>query len=126
MPVFLTKNVMKRHDFVNGMPGVVEHYNPTSRCLTIRTKTDKRVTVFPYTEDLEVDGKKSRVVNYPIRAGYSSTVYKLMGANLEHVTLYLDRAWSPAAAYVALSRVAYDNQYLIGGDVVQEHFVPAR
>ena len=45
--------------------------------------------------------------------------------NLEHVTIFLDRPRTAAAVYVALSTFQYDKDYLIGGWVEREHFVPA-
>ncbi|CAE7266829.1 PIF1 [Symbiodinium sp. CCMP2592] len=44
---------------------------------------------------------------------------------LPHVTLWLDHAGCRAAAYVALSRVQKDEDYLIAGLVGTKHFVPA-
>ena len=48
---------------------------------------------------------------FPIVAGYASTVHKVMGQILQHVTLAFDiQILSPAVGYVALSRVsAIDN-----------------
>ena len=48
---------------------------------------------------------------FPIVVGYASTVHKVMGQTLQHVTLAFDiRILSPAVGYVALSRVsAIDN-----------------
>ena len=44
---------------------------------------------------------------YPIVAGYASTIHKVMGQTLEHVTLAFDRRMlSPAVGYVALSRAS--------------------
>ena len=44
---------------------------------------------------------------FPIVAGYASTVHKVMGQTLEHITLAFDiRMLSPAVGYVALSRVS--------------------
>ncbi len=88
------------------------------------------LSVWPYTDD-EVPpcgrhGSHGRVVYYPVRLGYGSTIYKFQGAELEHVTVWLDRPGVPAAGYVALSRVKKDTDYLIGGIVGCEHFVPAR
>ena len=43
---------------------------------------------------------------YPITAAYSSTVHKVMGQDMEHVTLALEnRVLPPAVGYVALTRV---------------------
>ena len=44
---------------------------------------------------------------FPIVAGYASTVHKVMGQTLQHVTLAFDICMlSPAVGYVALSRVS--------------------
>jgi ASC-1-like (ASCH) protein len=62
---------------------------------------------------------------YPFIAGYASTIYKLQGAELEHITIWLDRPYVRAAAYMALARIRYDSNYLIGGKMSSKHFVPA-
>ena len=44
---------------------------------------------------------------YAIVAGYSSTIHKVMGETLLHITLVFNcRYLSPAVGYVALSRVS--------------------
>ena len=53
-----------------------------------------------------------------------ATIYKMQGAQLPHVTIWLDRPGMKAAAYVAMSRVRRDNEYLLGGIVTQAHVVP--
>ena len=69
---------------------------------------------------------KGRYVTYfPVRLGYASTVQKVQGATVPHVTIWLDAAGCRAAAYVAMSRVEYDDNYLIAGAVCTKHFVPA-
>ena len=40
--------------------------------------------------------------------------------------MVIDRPHMRAAAYVALSRVARDDQYLIGGIVTGDYLVPAK
>ena len=122
MRVFLTKNLNKEDDFVNGMSAVVLAYDRRSRALEVRTETGKRLAVYPHTDNIE---KCGRVTCYPVRLGYASTVQKIQGATLDHVTIYLDRAGCKAAAYVALSRVKTDADYLIAGRVTPKHFVPA-
>ena len=43
---------------------------------------------------------------YPITAAYSSTVHKVMGQDMEHITLALEsRVLPPAVGYVALAPV---------------------
>ena len=123
--VFLTKNLNKRAGFVNGMLATVDHYCAQSKCVTVLTRTGRRLAIFPFTEDVDTGNHKVRVVYYPMRPGYAGTIYKLQGANLKHVTVYLDRPGVPAAAYVAMSRVSRDEDYLLGGQLTPEHFVPA-
>ena len=67
-----------------------------------------------------------RAVYYPIRLGYADTIYKYQGAELSHITFWPDRPPCPATAYLALSRVRRDSDYLLGGVIRPEHFVPAR
>ena len=60
---------------------------------------EKVISVFPVYNN--------RQPYYPIVAGYSFTVHKVMGQTLPHVTLVFDtRFLSPAVGYVALSRVS--------------------
>ena len=120
--VYLTKNLNKKDDFVNGMQATVVDYDEASQCLEVITKTKKRLAVHLYTEDVEGHG---RVTYFPVRLGYACTVQKVQGATLDHITLWLDVPGCRAAAYVALSRVEYDANYLIGGVVCPRHFVPA-
>ena len=68
----------------------------------------------------------NRVIYYPVRIGYATTVPKIQGATLEHITYWPDCVGCRAAAYVALSRVQLDEDYLIGGKVCRKHFVPAK
>ena len=74
--------------------------------------------VYKYTDP------ETRCTFFPIRCGYASTIYKMQGAQLPHVTIWLDRPGMKAAAYVAMSRVRRDNEYLLGGIVTQGHVVP--
>ena len=74
--------------------------------------------VYKYTDP------ETRCTFFPILCGYASTIYKMQGAQLPHVTIWLDRPGMKAAAYVAMSRVRRDNEYLLGGIVTQGHVVP--
>ena len=120
--VHLTRNVDKSSDFVNGMEATVKSYDPNSRCLHVLTKTGRNLAVYPITDWVEGCGY---VTAYPVRPGYASTVHKLQGAELEHITVWLDIPFMRAAGYVALSRVQRDTDYLLGGIVTRRHFVPA-
>ena len=100
---------------------VVKNWDARSRCLHVQTATGKSVAVFQYT-DPEPEAQNCSF--FPIRLGYASTIYKMQGAELPHVTIYLDIPGQPAAAYVAMSRVKTDADYLFGGHYTKKHFVP--
>ena len=80
MRVFLTKNMDKRQDFVNGMGAVVEHYDKTAKCLEVTTDTGKRLSIHLYTE--YVEGGRGKVTSFPVRVGYATTIHKVQGGNL--------------------------------------------
>eukprot|EP00971_Amphidinium_carterae_P130372 2582834-Amphidinium_carterae.2 len=122
MKIILTKNLNKKQDFVNSMTATIQAFDQDSGCLSVLTKTGKLLAV-PLIE--EVVEKAGRVQFYPVRLGYSSTVQKVEGQTLPHVTLFLDTPGCRAAAYVGMSRVRKDEDYLIAGDVTVRHFVPA-
>ena len=77
-----------------------------------------RVSVHPWTSP-------EKIVHYPLRIGYASTLHKVQGLTLPHITLWLDIANMPAAAYVALSRVEQDANWRFVGDPSVHHFTPA-
>ena len=81
MRVFLTKNMDKREDFVNGMGAVVEHFDKTAQCLEVITDTNKRLSIHLYTE--YVEGGRGKVTSFPVRVGYATTIHKVQGATLE-------------------------------------------
>ena len=87
--------------------------------VVVRTEQGRRLAVHPWTSE-------SHIVHYPMRLGYASTLHKVQGATLGHVTLWLDVANMPAAAYVALSRVEYDANWRFVGNPGVHHFAPAR
>ena len=88
----------------------------------METETSEVLCVYLVTDDQVPAG---RVTAYPLRPGYADTVHKFQGAELSHVTFWPDRPGCAAAGYVALSRVRRDCDYLLGGCVTAEHFVPA-
>ena len=122
MRIFLSKNMDKKNDFVNGMAATIEHYDQVTRCIEVKTHTGKVLPVHLVTEDVKGCG---RVTYFPMRLGYASTVQRIQGMTLDHITLWLDRAGCRAAAYVAMSRVCYDTDYLIAGKIHPRCFVPA-
>ena len=122
----LTRNIDKENHFVNGMVCTVEGFDQRRRSLIVMTESNRRLAVYPFTDTDVPQGHQKSMVYYPIRIGYAGTVYKYQGATLPHVTLWLDRPHTRAAAYVALSRVARDEHYLIGGIVTGDYLVPAK
>ena len=121
MRVYLTRNVRKDIDFVNGMSATVTGFDKRSRGLHVVTATGYQVVVYPWA-----DRDLGNIVYYPVRAGYASTILKFQGAELQHVTVYLDSKGIPGAAYTALSRVGYFDRFLLGGYLNADHFTPAR
>ena len=47
----------------------------------------KRLAVHPYTDP---EPARLKACFYPVRYGYASTIYKMQGAQLPHVTIFLD------------------------------------
>eukprot|EP00971_Amphidinium_carterae_P325844 6456345-Amphidinium_carterae.1 len=123
MRIRLTKNMHKNFDYVNGMGAWVLDFNAKNRALIVETETEQKLCIYPITEMNVPVGK---LVYYPVKLGYADTVHKYQGAELAHVTFWPDRAGCAAAGYVALSRVRHDADYLLGGIIQCEHFVPAR
>ena len=117
MRVVLTKNLNKETGFVNGMRATV--LSATAKGIMVRTDQGRRIMVHPWTSP-------ERVVHFPLRVGYASTLHKVQGATLEHITIWLDVPNFPAAAYVALSRVERDANWRFFGDPSVHHFTPAR
>ena len=122
MKLFLTRNVNKEADFINGMEVTVQDYAKASGCVHVLTKTGRHLAIYPITDWVKEAGY---VTAYPLRPGYASTIHKLQGAELEHITIWLERRDARAAAYVAMSRVQRGSDYLIGGQVTRRHFTPA-
>ncbi len=120
MQIYFTRNVDKTRDIANGVRATVLRLLPgRSPAVLVRTMTGKVVTITPW-QDKDLGGK----VYFPIKIGYATTVLKVCGAELSHVTLWLDRPFTPGAAYTAMSRVSYGRDVLLGGNMTPEHFVP--
>jgi len=117
MRVVMTKNLNKEAGYVNGMGGVV--LGMEADAVLVRTDQGRVISIYPWTSE-------TRRVHYPMRLGYASTLHKVQGATLDHITLWLDLAGMPAAAYVALSRVRRDSDWRIVGHRTVHHFTPAK
>ena len=116
MKVTLTRNIDKTRDYVNGMEGtVVGVYRSGVR---VKTKTGYEPMIYPWTDE-------TKVTFLPMRLGYASTLLKVQGATLDHVTMYLDVANVEAAGYVAMSRVKRDRDWRFVGNPSVHHFTPA-
>ena len=113
--VVLTRNRDKANDFVNGMGATVTHI--AKKVIYVRTDSGRRLCVYPMTDD-------HRVTYYPLRLGYATTLHKVQGATLRHITIWLDMPDVPGAAYVALSRVSFDKDWRFIGDLTVHHFKP--
>ena len=115
--MMLTKNLNKEIGYVNGMGCRVVGIDQDA--ILVRTDQGKLISVYPWTSE-------EHVVHYPLRLGYASTLHKVQGATLDHITVWLDIPNMPAAAYVAISRVRYDSAWRFLGDPGVHHFTPAR
>ena len=98
--LYLTKNVNKEIDYVNGMQCTVQHWYPAKQCLRVKTKTGKNIMVTMWT-----DKDHGNTAYFPIRLGYACNVHKVQGDEFDHVTIWLGVPNMPAAGYAALSRV---------------------
>ena len=115
--IMLTKNLNKKIGFVNGMGATVLGMDKEN--LIVRTDQGRRLALHPWTSE-------KKVVHFPFRLGYASTLHKVQGATLQHITVWLDVPNMPAAGYVALSRVEYDAHWKFLGNPGVHHFTPAR
>ncbi|CAK8987418.1 unnamed protein product, partial [Durusdinium trenchii] len=119
MRAVFTRNVRKDVDFVNGMDCVVQGSVGRTKAVEVLTATNHRVMVWPWTEP-----ELGNLSYYPLKAGYADTIIKYQGAELKHVTAFLDCPGIPGAAYTALRRVSFGKDLLVGGVVTAAHFQP--
>ena len=117
MRVAFTRNVRPDIDQVNGMEGTVLGMDRTG--VLVATNTGHTPKVFPWTEP------DWGTTFYPIRPAYATTLMKVQGDTLQHMTLYLDTPGVQGAGYVALSRVQYDKDWQFVGHLTPSHFQPA-
>ena len=121
MKAYITKTIRKDIDYINGMQVTIQGWNSRTQAVRVETKSGR---IFDMTKwcDLDLNG----MVYYPLRIGYASTILRMAGAELDHVTVYLDYPNVAAAAYTAMSRVATLKQIAFGGKITADHFAPAR
>jgi ATP-dependent exoDNAse (exonuclease V) alpha subunit len=124
MKLTLTKNVNKDMDFVNGMACTVLEVRQSG--LRVQTSSGRYLCIYPYTEAWEDEwGQRHSFTYYPCRLGYATTLHKVQGATLAHLTLWLNCPNVEAAGYVALSRVQHDVDWRFVGQMTRHHFTPA-
>ena len=124
MRVRITKNADKEHGFVNGMGAVVQRMRRSG--VQVRTDEGEILLIHPITRDIGLsDGCTRRVTAFPQRPGYSTTLHKIQGATLPHITIWMDVPFVRAALYVALSRVRHDRDWRFIGQIDRRHCLPA-
>ncbi|CAK9025614.1 unnamed protein product [Durusdinium trenchii] len=84
MKLYITKNVNKARDYINGMRCTLEHYDRACKALIVMTETNHRLTIRPWTD------VAFQQAFCPVRPGYASTVLKMAGTELPHAVLWLD------------------------------------
>ena len=117
--LYLTRNVRKADDYVNGMPSVIKSWDRDRNILWVQTETGKRLPITPWH-----DPDHPGLVYFPVRLGYCTTVHKVQGDEFPFIIIYLDKKNMPAVAYTAVSRVKDGKSYLLGGHLEPEHFTP--
>ena len=124
MRVRITKNADKQHGFVNGMGAVVQRLRHSG--VQVKTDEGEILLIHPITNDIALaDGSTRRVTAFPLRPGYSTTLHKIQGATLRHITIWMDIPYVRAALYVALSRVRHDADWRFIGQIDRRHCLPA-
>jgi hypothetical protein len=92
----------------------------------VQTASGRYLVIYPYTEAWQDDeGRRHSFTYYPCRLGYATTLHKVQGATLSHITVWLDIPNMEAAGYVALSRVQHDADWRFVGQMSRHHFTPA-
>ncbi|CAE7275706.1 unnamed protein product [Symbiodinium sp. CCMP2592] len=95
---------------------------------TAQVKTDegKVLLIHPIAQECALwDGSVQTTTAFPLRLGYSTTLHKIQGATLSHITIWMDVPFVKAALYVALSRVQYDRDWKFVGSIDRRHCLPA-
>ena len=127
MRMYLTQNVRKEDDYLNGMLCEVEKFTPNDQggVLLVRTVTGQRLAVTKWTNN-KVPGLPVR--HFPVRYGYASTIHKVQGDEFKGgICVVLNKKLMRAAAYTAISRVPKLEDVLLAGSYLEpDHFVPAQ
>ena len=124
MRVTITRNTDKENGFVNGMGAVVQRRRQNG--VQVKTDEGKVLLIHPIGQECCLwDGSYRTTTTYPLRLGYSTTLHKIQGATLSHITIWMDVSFVRAALYVALSRVQHDRDWRFVGSIKGRHCLPA-
>ena len=124
MRVTITRNTDKENGFVNGMGAVVQRMRRSG--VQVKTDEGKVLLIHPIAQESTLwDGTVQTTNTFPLRLGYSTTLHKIQGATLSHVTIWMDVPFVRAALDVALSRVQYDRDWRFVGCIERRHCLPA-
>ena len=119
LQIYLTRNIRKEDDFVNGMLCTVKKWDAKTGIIWAETETGKMLPITKWS-----DPEHDKLVYYPIRLGYCSTVHKVQGDEFPFIIIYMDKEGMPGVGYTALSRVKNADSYKLGGKVTRKHFTP--
>ena len=96
MKVMITENRDKSRYFVNGTVGTIERMEKCT--IYVRLRNGCLLGIYKIFRE--------GTCYYPIMPGYCSTIYKVQGKTLNHITIWFDNdIISPGTGYTALSRV---------------------
>ena len=107
----------KDSGYVNGMLATIERREGSG--FAVSTAVGTEVNVFCVTD-------KYYRTFFPMRPAYAINLSKIQGETLDHMALWLDVPFVPAAMYVALSRVRSMEDILFLGCLTFRHIRPAR
>ena len=124
MRIRITSNEDKDRGFVNGMAATVQKMRKSG--VQVITDSGTVLLIHPITREIATFYGVSKVTFYPLRPGYSTTLHKVQGATLQHITLWMDKPNVLAAMYVAMSRVQHDRDWRFIGSIGRQHCRPAK
>lgn len=116
LPVVVTQNRCKATGYVNGTTGIIRYYRGHTWFIE---SAGKMIPIFPIYDGGDMV--------YPLRPGYASTVHKIQGQTLRHVTLVFNKkVLTPGVGYVAVSRVRSIDKLITMFRLSRDHFRPVK
>lgn len=102
--VMLLWNLEPLGGLANGTLGIIESFDNNKPCVRF---ANGRVETLDRQEWTIKNGSEILATRcqFPLRLAYAITVHKSQGMTLDKIKVYLDRAFAPGQAYVAMSRV---------------------